>query len=436
MIPHVIPAQISLFLLAAHFLRYGHLGLSLTCILCNGLMVLRKGWIVKILSVILSAAGFFWCWIAVSLIQLRIENGSSWGRLAMILSFVLLWTLWSAWLLSHPTVTARYSSRNESTVIVSIVFFSTFFLLSLIHTTVTKFPLLLVERFFPGFGWVEILIVSTYAAWLAEKLAQPKSTRKVRANIWLFFSIVFFSQLLLGLFVHAKFLMSGSLHFPVPALIIAGPLYRGESSFMLFLYLGTILLVGPAWCSYLCYFGAWDHLACKTQKRPKKPLPHRVWIVRVVIALVIFGGAYLFNKLTIEPYFAGLLVLLFAAGAVITMVVLSRKTGIMSHCIMYCPIGLLTDILGKINPFRIRISDRCTQCGVCSALCRYDCLNEGDITNKKPGLNCTLCGDCIGFCHENALQYHFGPIKGEKARSLFIATIVIIHATFLATARL
>ncbi|HDJ22855.1 MAG TPA: 4Fe-4S binding protein [Candidatus Aminicenantes bacterium] len=63
------------------------------------------------------------------------------------------------------------------------------------------------------------------------------------------------------------FLMTGKLHLPVPALILAGPIYRGTLSFMLILFLVTIVLVGPAWCSHLCYVGAWDDIACRRKRR-------------------------------------------------------------------------------------------------------------------------------------------------------------------------
>ena len=34
---------------------------------------------------------------------------------------------------------------------------------------------------------------------------------------------------------------------PIPAMILAGPLYRGEGFFMPLLFLSTIFFVGPAW---------------------------------------------------------------------------------------------------------------------------------------------------------------------------------------------
>ncbi len=94
----------------------------------------------------------------------------------------------------------------------------------------------------------------------------------------MFFSMVFFAQLLLGLAGIEKLLMTGKLHLPVPALIIAGPLFRGEGVFMLILFAATVLLVGPAWCSYLCYIGAWDNYAATAQKRPGRLPSWRPWL--------------------------------------------------------------------------------------------------------------------------------------------------------------
>jgi ferredoxin-type protein NapH len=46
-----------------------------------------------------------------------------------------------------------------------------------------------------------------------------------------------------------------------PMMILGGPIYRGQLSVMTILFLSTVILTGPAWCSQLCYFGAFDNLA-------------------------------------------------------------------------------------------------------------------------------------------------------------------------------
>ena len=92
-------------------------------------------------------------------------------------------------------------------------------------------------------------------------MQDPAKVSRWRKYTWFVFSVVFFSQLLLGLLVSDKFLMTGKLHLPVPMMILAGPIYRGHTSVMTILFLSTVILSGPAWCSHLCYFGAIDNLA-------------------------------------------------------------------------------------------------------------------------------------------------------------------------------
>jgi heterodisulfide reductase subunit A-like polyferredoxin len=108
----------------------------------------------------------------------------------------------------------------------------------------------------------------------------------------------------------------------------------------------------------------------------------------------------------------------------------------MSHCITWCPIGLLADWLGRLSPFRLRINNACNDCGACGFACRYEALTERDIQNRKPGLNCTLCGDCIQRCREDAIEYRYLKMKPAKARALFIVFAISIHAVFMGLARI
>ncbi|MBT3273048.1 MAG: 4Fe-4S binding protein, partial [Spirochaetales bacterium] len=171
------------------------------------------------------------------------------------------------------------------------------FLLSAVLLTVTKlkapYEMLLADRFLPGAGWIEIAVLALYAAWLVYRITHSAEPSKIRIRIWLAFSIVFFSQFILGVAGLEKFLMTGSLHVPVPAVVIAGPLFRGARFFMPVLFLSTVILVGPAWCSHLCYIGAWDGLAANAKKFageiPKKLVWLRtgVFIATPALALIL-----------------------------------------------------------------------------------------------------------------------------------------------------
>jgi polyferredoxin len=308
-------------------------------------------------------------------------------------------------------------------------------LLGIVQAVVAEPRLLLADRFFPGAGWAEAAALAVYAAFVARLLADPKKVSRVRPRIWRLFSLVFFTQLLLGLCGLERCLMTGKLHLPIPALIVAGPLYRGHGLFMMVLFLVTIVLVGPAWCSHLCYIGSWDDWAARRQKRPRA-LPRwrttmRIGIFGAVVAIALGLGA-----LGADPVVAGALALAFGLGGVALMGLWSRRTGAMAHCTTYCPISLLADGLGKISPFRLRIAEGCNQCGICSRACRYDALSEADIQRRRPGLTCTLCGDCVASCHSKLFAYRFPGLSPAGARGLFVVLVASLHALFLGVARL
>ena len=117
---------------------------------------------------------------------------------------------------------------------------------------------------------------------------------------------------------------------------------------------------------------------------------------------------------------------------VAVMLLLSRARGSMVHCVVYCPIGLLAAWLGRLSPFRLRITDTCTDCLACTRVCRYDALHPDDIEARRPARSCTLCGDCLRTCKPDALAFRFGPWPGRTA---FVVIAAALHAAFLGLAR-
>ena len=126
----------------------------------------------------------------------------------------------------------------------------------------------------------------------------------------------------------------------------------------------------------------------------------------------------------------------FGILGIAVMVGISTRKGTMVHCTVYCPLGLLSVILGKLSPFRLRIGDSCTDCGRCSGTCRYNALRMNRIKKRKPGLNCTLCGDCLSACKDGALSYGFLRLSPKTSRHLFLVLVVSLHAVFLGVARI
>jgi len=429
-----IPAIISFALLGAHFLRANDFWLMCFFMLFPFTFFIKRKWPINVSFIVLLISSLIWVRTTAVSIMIRVTQEAPWTRMTLIFSAVILFTVFSAFLLKSILKDNRYIDIIDFPKASTSAFLISNLLLTIAKLKV-KFPILIVDRFVPGSGWVEIFLLSVYAAWLTEKMMDKNRFAKYRLVIWMLFSFVFFIQLILGLSGIERFLMTGHLHFPIPALIVAGPIYRGYGLFMPVLLGISLLIIGPAWCSFLCYIGAWDLQASRSQK---KPLSSPAWVqkTRVIILISVICIAYLLRILGLSVTVVSVLALLFGLGGIVMMLLWSRKRGVMMHCISYCPIGVITTWLGKISLFRIRIGEGCTACNACVRACRYDALKFNSIQNDKPGISCTLCGDCIGSCKEKLISYKFLKLSHDNARTLFIVLAVSMHTVFMAVARL
>jgi polyferredoxin len=330
---------------------------------------------------------------------------------------------------------AFYSRGPQTAAAQGAAFWIAALLLALVRSK-APFPVLLLDRFAPGWGTLEITALGLYAAWLTGRMLEAPRTGALRSRYWAAFSIVFFGQLALGLAGATVFLMTGALHLPVPALIVAGPLFRGEGYFMPILYFATVLLVGPGWCSHLCYIGAADDACARLGRKIPKRLPGRLAYWRVATLVLTVGLAVAFRAMGVQTVTAVWTAAAFGLLGLAIMAALSRSTGVMAHCTMFCPIGLLGNVLGKISPWRIRIGAGCDGCGRCSRACRYLALAPEDLAKGRPGLSCTLCGDCLGACPDERIGYRFPGLSPKASRQAFFALVVALHAVFLGVARM
>lgn len=427
----LLPA-LALALLVAHSSRHQMPQLVWLCTTLPVLLLIPRRWVVIVFRILLLAGAAEWLRTAFLLTQARLAQGQPWFRMILILGSVALFTAATSLVFRHEKFRNFYRPANDPASV--ITFFLTAILLGIVQRMVQP-PLLLFDRFWPGTGWIEILLLATWAAWLVEKLSDPQNVAKWRLRVWLFFSIVFFAQLILGLAGIEKLLMTGALHLPIPALILAGPIYRGTGFFMPLLFLGTVLILGPAWCSHLCYIGAWDNLAATHRPKPVI-LPQSRHALRLTILILVICVAWLLNWLGISASVAAGLAIVFGLGGIGLLLTVSRRTGVMTHCSIYCPLGLVANWLGRISPFRIQIDAACTECGACRKACRYDALHPEDLRLRRPNHSCTLCGDCVEKCPDNWINYRFLKLRPARARLLFIVLAVTLHAVFLGLARI
>jgi ferredoxin len=435
----LVPAILCALLTGAHILRFQGPVAAAGFVVLPGLFLLRERWVLPAARGLLVAGALAWVLITVRLVQARVAMGGPWPRLLLILSAVTVLHLIAALRLRGHRLDSRYAEHPERAGAQAGAFLTALALLVAVRTKAGA-TMFLAERFMPGASWITIFGLAVWAAFLAGRLQDERRIADVRVWAWSLFSAVFFLQLLLGLAGIERCLMTGTLHLPVPAMIAAGPVYRGGGFFMPILFLATIVVAGPAWCSHLCYIGAWDNLLARRRSQaqipgqdgPKRPRIDPRWYTLVATV----GVAFALRVAGVGSLPATILGATFGLVGIGIMLFASRRRGVMAHCTEWCPIGLLAVRLGKLSPFRLAIREGCRNCGLCLPTCRYGALTEEDLQRGRPGPNCTLCGDCLASCRKDQVVYKFPGLSSADARRVFVAIVAALHAVFLGVARI
>lgn len=433
-------AVLGQLVLAAHALRRGDWGLCAALAALPLLMLTRRGFVRLVVAGVLILGAAHWVDAGLGLVRMRMAFEAPWLRLAFIMAALVLASLGAGlWLLGERARAVFHKGREGEWP--QAVAFALCAGLLVLARNMAKVPVLLADRFWPGAGWLAVLGFALYAAWLAGEFLDVKRHKALRPKVWALFSAVFFGQLAIGLLGVEDFLMTGRLHLPVPALIVAGPLFRGGGLFMPILFASTLVLVGPAWCSHLCYIGAWDDQCSRRGGRgPGKAgfVPRRWAILGRAGALALVCATALGLRWLEAPgATAAALAAGFGLAGVGVMLLVSRRMGVMAHCTAYCPMGIVGNVLGRLIPWRVRIDTAtCTKCGSCARACRYSALSPLEIEQGRPGLPCTLCGDCIGACPHDSMAYRFPGLTPRLARAAFVTILAALMATFLAVARI
>jgi hypothetical protein len=103
-----IPIILAAVIMAAHFLRSYSILPMLLSLLAPFLLIIKKRWSLLTLQLLTIPAAFIWLLTLYGIIQERIFEGRSWTASAIILGVVMLFTLWSAWLLNFPKIKEQY----------------------------------------------------------------------------------------------------------------------------------------------------------------------------------------------------------------------------------------------------------------------------------------------------------------------------------------
>lgn len=433
--------SLMLVILGAHYFRAGEYGFVFALIGTLFFFFYQKDWQTYAVSFFLFYGSAEWILATGKLIQIRTIFGQEYIRAAIILLCVSLLTLISAIWVYKKTESNIAINKNISKTIIKtkawifcLVFIGLYWIDKLLPSS-----FLIAERFIPFMGTVQSFAIACYAVWVFAKLENPKTHNTYRPIIWICFSLFFFTQLFLGLFGIQKFLMTGQLHFPVPGFIVFGAVYKGTAGFMFALVLTAVLLTGSGWCSHLCYFGAFD--AWASRKKTVKQLSPKItlWLPYLRFAVLFAGIAIAFGLSYNNVPLLWVLTVswTYILSTIIIITLLSRKWQLMIHCSAFCPMGAVISCLAKISPWRIKILPQCNNCNSCEKVCKYKAISEKSRTAGKVLHNCTLCLDCMNICKQKAIYLKIFGIKAskEQTRIVFIAMITIIHALFLAFAK-
>lgn len=325
----------------------------------------------------------------------------------------------------------RDKTRNLWAALTAIL---TLTLLTVVQIVVDP-PILLAERFSEGGGWIQIAIISILSGVLYIKMYDRRRRSHWRRMAWRTFAIVFFAQLILGLTVDTFFLMTGKLHLPVPLMIIGGAIYRWEFAFMAILFVVTVILSGPAWCSQLCYFGAFDSMAADAKRVRQVSISSRKRLIirQIILAILIISAIGL---RFLPPTVASVAAVGAALIGVGVILFFSRGSGRMVHCTTFCPLGVAVSWLKWLSPFRLKINEMCTKCQQCKKSCKYGALAAENIARRKPDAVCTMCGDCLSACRHGAIEYRFGRLNATTSERLWLLITIVLLALFVAVARI
>jgi ferredoxin-type protein NapH len=192
------------------------------------------------------------------------------------------------------------------------------------------------------------------------------------------------------------------------------------------------LILGTVFCSWVCPFGLlseWLHfLSRKVFPRIPGSLdhPNRGFHLRLVlfglglVILLFFTDDLFFNQLSLPGWYSRIFQLYFnqaqiswAAGFLVTVLLVEFATYHRLWCRYLCPQSLLLTTARLLNPWHLKIvyaREKCT-CRQGKDPCRRSChlgLNPKTLPHPHD-LECTNCGNCVVTCKNfgRALTFRF-----------------------------
>lgn len=109
----LLPVLISSVLIAAHFQRSGATIIACICLFITCLLFITRPWSVRIIQMLLILYALEWLRTLVNLVQIRLEYGLPWARLALILGGIALFTGLSTLVFRNPKLQKRFHKKTH-----------------------------------------------------------------------------------------------------------------------------------------------------------------------------------------------------------------------------------------------------------------------------------------------------------------------------------
>lgn len=159
--------------------------------------------------------------------------------------------------------------------------------------------------------------------------------------------------------------------------------------------------------------------------------PPVIWVNNLLAKILESYGSYFIYPFGIKHY--NLMSILFAFVMFGFIFWLAIKYGRL-YCNIVCPVGTVLGIISGVSLFRINLDEnKCSQCGVCSYVCKSGCI---DYENVSVDLSrCVNCFNCLIVCPENGITYsrfkksNFNKTDTGKRQFFFNALAVFIGFT-------
>ena len=155
------------------------------------------------------------------------------------------------------------------------------------------------------------------------------------------------------------------------------------------------------------------------------------WLeLQLVNVPVLADGVYKFDQWLRPAIFQSQPAVLLYPGMVLGFFVLLVLLNALAErfwCRYLCPLGAMLGLGAKLAPFKRRVKESCTGCGLCELKCPTGTIDPQRGYGSDPA-ECTLCFDCQGTCKNSEFGFsgsrsETGLREYDPGRRTFLASI-------------